>query len=435
MLKKFQNHLSDNSVILKDQRLLLALSGGLDSCVLLDLCLKSGFRPALAHCNFQLRGQSSNEDADWIQTLAREKGLECHVQSFDTQALALKKKVSIQMAARQLRYRWFDTLSEQNNYDLILVAHHADDALETFMINAMRGTGLRGLLGIPERRGKILRPMLSFSREEIMQYALENKIQWREDLSNAKTDYLRNALRHQVIPQWKKRDPNFDQQFQETLKYLGEAQDVLEDVISDFKKNNFIPQKQGFKISIDVLKGLSSLNYYLHALFAPYGFGNLADLKQLMHSQSGKQLFSNTHRLVKDRACFLLTPIEASPSESYLIDSELSAIEIPLSLSFSQEENFKKGDSKSLMLDKSKLKFPLILRKWKQSDYFYPNGLKGSKKLSKYFKDEKYSLLEKEAQWLLCSGEDIVWVVGERADQRFLANAETKDKWLIRYDD
>ena len=435
MLKKFQNHLSDNSVILKDQRLLLALSGGLDSCVLLDLCLKSGFRPALAHCNFQLRGQSSNEDADWIQTLAREKGLECHVQSFDTQALALKKKVSIQMAARQLRYRWFDTLSEQNNYDLILVAHHADDALETFMINAMRGTGLRGLLGIPERRGKILRPMLSFSREEIMQYALENKIQWREDLSNAKTDYLRNALRHQVIPQWKKRDPNFDQQFQETLKYLGEAQDVLEDVISDFKKNNFIPQKQGFKISIDVLKGLSSLNYYLHALFAPYGFGNLADLKQLMHSQSGKQLFSNTHRLVKDRACFLLTPIEASPSESYLIDSELSAIEIPLSLSFSQEENFKKGDSKSLMLDKSKLKFPLVLRKWKQSDYFYPNGLKGGKKLSKYFKDEKYSLLEKEAQWLLCSGEDIVWVVGKRADQRFLANADTKDKWLIRYDD
>ena len=435
MLKKFQNHLSDNSVILKDQRLLLALSGGLDSCVLLDLCLKSGFRPALAHCNFQLRGQSSNEDADWIQTLAREKGLECHVQSFDTQALALKKKVSIQMAARQLRYRWFDTLSNQYDYDLILVAHHADDALETFMINVMRGTGLKGLLGIPEQRGKILRPMLFFSREEIMRYALENKIQWREDLSNAKTEYLRNALRHKVIPQWKKKDPNFDQQFQETLKHLSEAQNVLEDVISDFKMNNFIPQKQGFKISIDVLKGLSSLNYYLHALFGPFGFGNLADLKQLMHSQSGKQLFSNTHRLVKDRACFLLTPIEASPSESYLIDSELSAIEIPLSLSFSQEENFKKGDSKSLMLDKSKLKFPLVLRKWKQSDYFYPNGLKGGKKLSKYFKDEKYSLLEKEAQWLLCSGEDIVWVVGKRADQRFLANADTKDKWLIRYDD
>tara|TARA_B100001057_G_scaffold290040_1_gene290106 strand:- start:1944 stop:3251 length:1308 start_codon:yes stop_codon:yes gene_type:complete len=435
MLKKFQKYLSDNSVILKNQRLLLALSGGVDSCVLLNLCLKSGLRPALAHCNFKLRGQASKEDADWIQNLALEKDLDCHIQSFDTQAHALKKKVSIQMAARQLRYRWFDTLSEQNYYDLILVAHHADDALETFMINAMRGTGLRGLLGIPERRGKILRPMLSFSREEIMQYALENKIQWRKDLSNAKTDYLRNALRHQVIPQWKKKDTNFDQQFQETLKHLREAQDVLEDVISDFKKNNFIAQKQGFKISIDVLKGLSSLNYYLHALFVPYGFENLADLKQLMHSQSGKQLFSHTHRLVKDRACFLLTPIEASPSESYSIASGLTTIDTPLRLFFTQEKTFKKVDSKSLILDKSKLKFPLILRKWKQSDYFYPNGLKGSKKLSKYFKDEKYSLLEKEAQWLLCSRDDIVWVVGKRADQRFLANADTKDKWLIRCDD
>ena len=435
MFIKFQKYLSDNSLILKNQRLLLALSGGVDSCVLLDLCLKSGFRPALAHCNFQLRGQASNEDADWIQTLALKKGLECHVQSFDTQAHALKIKLSIQMAARELRYQWFDTLSEQNDYDLILVAHHADDALETFMINAMRGTGLRGLLGIPERRGKILRPMLSFSREEIMQYALKNKIQWREDLSNVKTDYLRNALRHQVIPQWKKRDPNFDQQFHETLKYLGQAQDVLGDVICDFKKKNFIPQKQGFKISIDALKGISSLNFYLNALFRPFGFRNLVDLNQLMHSQSGKQLFSDTHRLVKDREYFLLTSIEESPSESYSIASGLSFIDSPLRLFFTKEKIFKKVDSKSLMLDKSKLKFPLKLRKWKQSDYFYPNGLKGSKKLSKYFKDEKYSLLEKEAQWLLCSGEEIVWVVGKRADQRFLADVDTKHIWLIRHDD
>ena len=161
----------------------------------------------------------------------------------------------------------------------------------------------------------------------------------------------------------------------------------------------------------------------------------LLDLKHLMHSQSGKQLFSNTHRLVKDRECFLLTLIEASPSESYSIASGLTTIDTPLRLFFTQEKTFKKVDSKSLMLDKSKLKFPLILRKWKQSDYFYPNGMKGRKKLSKYFKDEKFSLVEKESQWLLCSGEDIVWVIGKRADQRFLAHAGTEKKWFIRYDD
>ena len=435
MFEKFQKHLETNFPQIKDQNILLALSGGLDSCVLLELIFKFGLRPALAHCNFQLRGIASDQDVKWVKTLAQEKGLECHVQNFDTQAYALNKKVSIQMAARDLRYQWFETLSKQNDYNFIFVAHHADDVLETFMINVMRGTGLKGLLGIPERRGKILRPLLPFSREEIKQYAFQKKIQYREDESNTKKEYLRNALRHEVIPQWKKKDSNFDEQFRETLKYLGQAQAVLDYVLEDFKNKNFISFQQGFKISIHVLKGISSLNYYLHSLFAPYGFVNLADLKQLIHSQSGKQLFSDTHRLIKDRGCFLLTPIKESPSKSYSIDSELSAIETPLRLSFTQEKTFKKVDSKSQMLDKAKLKFPLTLRKWKQSDYFYPSGLKGRKKLSKYFKDEKFSLLEKEDQWLLCSGDDIVWVIGKRADQRFLADAYTKDKWLIRYHD
>ena len=435
MFEKFENHLEINFPQIKDKNLLMALSGGLDSCVLLDLISKLGLRPALAHCNFQLRGIASNHDARWVKTLAHEKGLEYHIQNFDTHDYVLDKKVSIQMAARDLRYQWFETLSEQNDYDFIFVAHHADDVLETFMINVMRGTGLKGLLGIPERRGKILRPLLPFSRQEIKQYAFENKIQYREDESNAKTDYLRNALRHEVIPKWKKRDSNFDEQFRETLKNLGQAQLVLDNVLQDFKNKNFIPFQQGFKISIHELGVLSSLSYYLHALFAPYGFVNFEDLEHLMHSQSGKQLFSDTHRLIKDRECFLLTPIVESPKESYSIESELSAIEIPIRLTFMQEKNFKIGDSKRLMLDKAKLKFPLTLRKWKQSDYFYPSGLKGSKKLSKYFKDEKYSLLEKEAQWLLCSGEKIVWVIGKRADQRFLADADTKDKWLIRYHD
>jgi len=431
MFQKFQNHLTTLFPQIKDKKLLLALSGGVDSCVLLDMCLKSGLHPAVAHCNFQLRGMVSDEDSLWIQNLAKVKGLECHLQNFDTQAYALKTKRSIQMAARELRYQWFDTLCKKNDYDLILVAHHADDSLETFLINAMRGSGLRGLLGIPERREKILRPLLPFSRKEIKTYATENNIEWREDLSNAKTDYLRNALRHDVIPQWKKRDPNFNDRFQETLKYLSQAQALLDTIIEDFKNQNFISHQQGFKISIDALKGFPSLDYYLHALFAPFGFRTLADLKKLIDAQSGKQLFSETHRLIKDRKYLLLTTLENSATKSYTIDAEISSIDHPLKLIFSHEKTLKKGDSNSLLLDKLKLKFPLILRKWKQSDYFYPNGLMGRKKLSKYFKDEKFSILEKEAQWLLCSGADIVWVMGKRADQRFLADADTADKWLI----
>ena len=435
MFQKFKKHLTTRFPQLKDQKLLLALSGGVDSCVLLDLCLKSGLSPAVAHCNFQLRGSVSHADADWIKNLASRKGLECHFQTFETQSYAKKKKVSIQMAARDLRYKWFESLSQDFRYDLILVAHHADDVLETFMINAMRGSGLKGLLGIPEQRGKIFRPLLSFSREQIMHYAKENKIQWREDVSNAKTDYLRNALRHEVIPKWKEKDSNFDVQFRETLQYLGQAQAILEDLVQGFKTKNFLPHHGGFKIAVKTLVDLGSPEYYLHALFSPYGFNHVSDLKQLMHSQSGKQLFSDSYRLVKDRECFLLTPIKLSESISYAIDAHETLVESPKKLFFSEEKSFVKGDSKTLLLDKSKLKFPLTLRKWKQSDYFYPNGLGGKKKLSKYFKDEKFSLLDKESQWLLCSGEDIVWVIGKRADQRFLATPSTENKWLVRCDD
>ena len=435
MFQKFQEHLADNFSTLKNQKPLLALSGGLDSCALLDLCLKSGIVPAIAHCNFKLRGAASDADAEWIKNLAHQKGLECFIQSFETEIYSIQQKISIQMAARNLRYEWFDTLSEQYGYDLVLIAHHADDAIETFMINAMRGSGLKGLLGIPERRGKIVRPMLPFSRADIIEYVEENKIEWREDSSNAKTDYLRNALRHEVIPAWKRRDSNFDVQFQDTLQYLGQAQAVLEGAVEDFKRKYFLSFKEGFKIPVKALEELTSVEYYLHALFTPFGFKHQADLNQLLHSQSGKQLLSNTHRLIKDRAHLLLTSIADGESDSYTIYADNSRMDSPLKLIFTQEKTFKEGDSNRILLDKSKLKFPLSLRKWEQSDYFYPKGLKGKKKLSKYFKDEKYSLLDKESQWLLCSGEDIVWVIGKRVDRRFLANASTENKWQVRYDD
>lgn len=290
MFLKFQEHLQSHFSI-QDRNLLLAFSGGIDSCVLLDLCLKAGLKPALAHCNFQLRGQESHDDAEWARALAVNKKLTFHLQNFETQEHVDRYKVSTLMAARDLRYEWLAKLADQHRYEYILVAHHADDVLETFMIHVARGTGLRGLVGIPERRGKILRPLLPFGRSEILQYAQENAIEWREDSSNAKTDYLRNALRHRVIPLWKKTDHNFEAKFSDTLSHLGWAQKALDAVVEGFKAEHFFPTAAGVIIPVKALEKLLPLEYYLYELFSPFGFKNVSDLKQLMHSQSGKQLF------------------------------------------------------------------------------------------------------------------------------------------------
>ena len=266
-----------------------------------------------------------------------------------------------------------------------------------------------------------------------MRYAKENQIQWREDASNAKTDYLRNALRHKVIPGWKAMDKHFDEQFRATLAHLGKAQEALEFVLEQFKTKHFIKEKEHTKIAVEALNTLKPADYFLHALFAPYGFDHVDDLNQLLVAQSGKQLISQTHRLIKDRSCWLLTPMRETPDEVYSIDEKVKAIDVPIALSFGLNTEVETVDKNVACFNKKLLKFPLTLRRWKQSDYFYPNGLKGKKKLSKYFKDEKLSLLEKETQWLLCSGDDIVWVVGRRSDGRFSAQEATEDKWLIRY--
>ena len=432
MFQKFQAYLLKNFSDLKNQKILLALSGGIDSSVLLSLCLKNGLNISIAHCNFQLRGKDSEDDALWIKKLAEYKKLECHIKKFDIPIYAKNRKTSIQMAARKLRYDWFNELSIKYNYEVILVAHHADDVLETFMINLMRGSGLKGLVGIPQIRGKIIRPLLPFTRTEILNYANENNIKWREDASNAKTDYLRNELRHKVIPNWKATDSNFHNQFSTTLEYLGQAKIALDNVIKDFKTNYFVEMEQEIKISVDKLKLLNPINFLLHALFSNYGFDNVKDLNQLLDAQSGKQLFSKTHRLVKNRSHLLLSEQSEDFHKTYIIEQNFKKIQVPIKLKLGLNNKIKIADKNIACFNIKLLKFPLTLRKWRQSDYFYPKGLNGKKKLSKYFKDEKFSLLDKEKQWLLCSGEDIIWVVGKRVDERYSIEYHKENRWIIR---
>ena len=303
---------------------------------------------------------------------------------------------------------------------------HLDDQLETFLINLGRGSGIKGLSGIPDQL--ILRPLLTVSKEDIMAYAKENKISWREDASNAEEDYLRNQLRHQLIPKWKAIQPNLIEQLEKSQQQLRMAEEALAVQCDQFIAEYFIAKEDYVAISIEVLQTLKPLTYYLHALFSPYGFTHFSDLNALLVAQSGKQLFSVTHRLLKDRGVLLLSPVAQAEDKEIFHWTPTEDLSFPIKLRLGEHVT---ENAHSAILATEALKYPLILRKYKEGDYFYPVGMKGKKKLSKFFKDQKYSLLEKEQQWLLCSGGEIVWVVGQRVDARFAATSETQNPLRI----
>lgn len=428
MLDIVQTHLKQSLQNQTHPKLLLACSGGVDSMVLFDLLLRLPFTFEIAHCNFGLRENDSDEDAAFIAQHCKQKGIAFHCQKFDTKSYAESNGISIQMAARELRYVWFDKLKVKHNFAKVLTAHHLDDQLETFLINFGRGSGLKGLRGIISCH--ISRPLVTVSKAEILRYAKENELVWRDDVTNSKDDYLRNALRHHVIPAWKKIHPNLLQQTQKTLFHLMLAQEALDEHLKAFKQNHFKPVSNAIAIDVKMLSTLRPLTYYLHALFSPYGFTEVSDVEQLLQTQSGKVLHSETHRLIRDRENILLSEAQINTHQELHWQPD-DILTVPLKL---RSINHTEMDKNAAVLDRHLLKFPLILRKYREGDYFYPAGMKGKKKLSKFFKDEKYSLLEKENQWLLCSEDQIVWVIGQRVDARFAASLTTNESLMIRCD-
>ena len=429
MLNNFQNHINQNLSFLNKSRLLIAISGGLDSVVLTHLCHQLKLNIALAHCNFNLRGNESDGDEEFVLQLAEDLDLEVFIESFETEDYAKTYKLSTQMAARELRYNWFEELAEQLNFDFILTAHHADDNLETFLINLSRGTGLDGLMGIPEVNNKIVRPLLTFSREDIETYAKDNKLKWREDSSNASNKYLRNKLRHDVIPVLKEINPFLLQNFESTQNHLQDSKQIIEDTIVRIqKKAVYVDNDNVIRLSIKKLKKLSNPKAYLFELLKDFNFTEWDDVTNLLDAQSGKQVFSSTHRLLKDRDYLLLIENNSEETlESISISEDKKQLKTTFgTLFFDEADAIFDAQTNLIYVDKAKLKYPLILRKWEEGDFFYPSGMTGKKKLSKYFKDEKMSLIEKENTWLLCSEKDIVWVIGRRADNRFLATENTK---------
>ena len=431
MLTKFQHHIEQNFLQLKDKKLLLAVSGGVDSMVLLDLFYKLRFDICVVHCNFQLRGKESDADEMLVRETCQDSYIPYFIESFDTLEFANENKLSIQLAARKLRYDWFQELLSLG-YDYVLTAHHLDDNVETFLINFTRGTGLEGLTGIPAQNGNIIRPLLPFSREEIENYALENKIQWREDSSNASDKYFRNKLRHNIVPTLKELNTGFLDSFQNTLHHLQQSESLVNDA-SKLVFEKVVEEKENqLEIHLKPLLEFQNYKAYLYQWLKNYGFSAWNDIYDLVEAQSGKQVFSETHILLKDREKLILSERnEINKSEVFIIESIESKVNIPLKLRFSRFSGGRDVNSNCIFVDENKLKFPLTIRKWQEGDYFYPSGMNGKKKLSKYFKDEKYSLLDKENQWLLCSEDQIIWVIGKRADNRFINRETTQNSIKI----
>lgn len=434
MLAKFQNHINQNLPFLNGKKLLLATSGGIDSMVLLHLCHQLELDIRVAHCNFQLRGDESDEDEKFVKAQCEKLDILLFVNHFDTKKFAEQQKLSIQVVARNLRYEWFNSLLINNNYDYILTAHHLDDSLETFLINFTRGSGLDGLTGIPEQNGTIVRPLLAFSRNEIEAFAKENNLEWREDSSNASDKYLRNKLRHDVIPILKELNPSLLDSFDNTISNLQQAKTLVDDasrivyrkVVTDI---NF--QK---RINLSELMQLPNYQAYLYQWLEPFGFSDWDSITDLTTAQSGKQIHSQNHTLLKDRNELIIFPKqESEETAQFSIAKDQKEVKFPLKMAFCNIDHISVQTTNTIFVDEEKLQFPLEIRKWQEGDLFFPFGMNGSKKLSKFFKDEKFSLLEKSSTWLLCSENQIVWVIGKRQDERFKVTEATTKILKINY--
>jgi tRNA(Ile)-lysidine synthase len=439
MLQKLEKHINLNFPFLKDKKLLIAISGGLDSVVLTHLLNKLQYTISLAHCNFNLRDTESNLDEEFVENLSQKSSNQIFTINFDTNKVAKKNKQSTQITARNLRYQWFKELAEIHNFDYILTAHHADDNLETFLINLTRGSGLDGFTGIPKINDNIIRPLLVFSREEISNYAKKHSIKWREDASNASVKYIRNKIRHQVVPALKEINPGLLETFSKTLENLNESSQIIADRIKEvtteiIKPLDYASGDNSFKIDIKEIKKLSNSKAYLYQLLKKYNFTEWNDVYLLLSAQSGKQVFSKTHILLKDREFLILSTIDKklATTKFFFIDEKSAVIEQPIHLTITKVDKNLTENKQTIYVDKNLLTFPLLLRKWQHGDSFYPKGMQGKKKLSKYFKDEKLSLLEKEQIWLLCNNNsEIIWIINKRQDSRFLTNASSKNSLKI----
>lgn len=434
MYHRFINYINNNQLILTSQTTLLTISGGIDSMVMLHLFAQSPYSFVVAHCNFQLRGKNADDDEMLVKQTAEKLNIPFYSIHFETKDYAEQHKISIQMAARELRYEWFDQLACKYSYHHIATAHHQDDNIETFFVNMLRKTGLKGLRGIQPISGKIIRPLLFASRKDIETYAAANHINFREDESNKSDYYLRNYIRHHIIPSFRKIQANFDENMSGTIDILSNQEAVYASHIQEIKDEIMHPYKNGFSIDINKLNELTHIKTYLFECLYHFGFNasQIDDIVFALNKEPGKIFLSDTYRILKDRHFLVIEPIKPNESTVYRIEENFKdnvmiqhTLKFEL-LSIINELDIKETNSGIAYFDAGLIRYPLYIRKWEQGDVFYPFGMRGKKKLSDYFSDNKLSLFEKEDIDILCNADgNILWIIGMRSDDRYKITKQT----------
>lgn len=436
MLEEFLAYISEKDLFSKQNKVLLAVSGGLDSVVMTRLFSEADFPFAIAHCNFGLRGEESDADEKFVRKLVRKAGVPCFVKTFDTEKFALDHKLSIQMAARELRYNWFEELARTEGYDFIALAHHRNDQLETMLLNLTRGTGIAGLHGILPKRGRFVRPLLFADKEKLFGYVTEKQIIWREDSSNASTKYQRNKIRHEVVPVLEELNPNLSSTISQTAEKIGAVERFFYSQADKLKQESLQQEGENWRIQLQPLLASSEPALFLSELLTGWGFGypqarEIMAVYQQASTVSGKIFESSTHRLNLDREQLIISPKDLQEYQSLEIgeeEEEIRYISWEFHFRTLTAEGYKiKPDSNLASIDKNKLQYPLKLRKWKAGDWFCPLGMKQKKKLSDFMIDQKIPLNLKEQVLVLTSGETIVWVVGHRIDNRFKLTDKTTE--------
>lgn len=434
---KFENYVSGHSICSHDDKILLAVSGGVDSMVMLSLFAEAGYQIGVAHCNFQLRGPEAEEDEQLVADTAEKLGVPHYNIRFDTLKEMEQTGESVQMAARRLRYAWFDSLCDQYGYQRIAIAHHGDDSVETFLINLLRGTGLRGLTGISVINGRLIRPLLFSTRKEILDYALHNNIPFREDSSNSSTKYLRNKIRLGVVPRIKEISPQFTETMSSNVERLTAAQGFIDRSMAVLRQRVVTDEGDHHIIEVDRIDPMLPVQFVVYELLRGFHF-NPDVINQLYHSfetgeqSTGKRFYSRDYAAYIDRRRIIVMPIPTDDvceleanEQTHRICCGGNIIRFE-HLEIDDLETLRQPDNVAL-LDEQKLHYPLHVRRWRDGDTFIPFGMSGHKKVSDLLIDSKVSLPDKQRQFVVLSGDEIVWVIGRRVDERYRVDSNTEN--------